>query len=180
MAEQKTISENLSGKPKRGRPRSEHRHEREVFDSMGLTADGCERTKMDWSYLMVCLGAITKSDPDTQRLILGCTTSDLRSGKPFPRGFRSAAVSAGRFISAVGADGGDVVRVLAEARRKGVLWRDIAVHYRKLRLGEREGNVWTLTKAFGRTVDEYRKRFPKTTDQQVRDALKALLGMLEE
>jgi len=174
------ISEKLAEKRKRGRPKG---YERQFMDALPsyLRPEGGTRTKTDWAFMMPVQGPLQKADTDTQRAILGCTADELKAGThSWPRGFKTAAVEAGRYLKATGADAGTVLRVIADARKAGTPWADIAAHYRRLRLGDRKGNAWTLTKALARTLDEYRRRFPKTPPEQTRAAVENLLDLLDK
>ena len=174
------ITEKLAEKRKRGRPKGYQRQFMEALPP-GLCPEGGTRTKIDWAFMLAVQGPLQEADPDTQRAILGCTADEIKAGThTWPHGFKTAAVEAGRYLEATGTDAAAVLRVIADARKAGTPWADIAAHYRRLRLGDREGNAWTLTKALARTLDEYRRRFPKTTPQQARAAVEDLLGLLDK
>jgi len=174
------ITEKLSEKRKRGRPKG---WQRQLMESMpaSLQRDGGTRTKINMAFTMAVQWPWQDADPDTQRAIMGCTEAEIKAGTGhFPRGWHGAAVEAGRYMETTGADAAAVLGTLADARARDVPWADIAAHFRRLRLGDREGNAWTLTKSLARTLDEYRKRFPKTPPQQIRAAVESLLDLLTQ
>jgi len=176
MTDTATISENFSETPKRkrGRPRGHQRNFMEELPPM-LRADGCTRTLIDTAFAAVTMQVVQNTDADTQRAVWGCTGDDIRDGtRNLPKGWKTAAVSIGKYLEATDDDPARVAGIVAEARRDGISFGDIAAHFRRLRLGDREGNAHSLTMALARALDEYRKRFPKTTDQQERDALQQL------
>lgn len=170
--EQTTVSENISQKvpPKRGRPRGFQR----TFMEHAPREGACIRTQINEGFRAAFLAALSCAGTEMQCTIWGCTDAEImtKAGR-FPKGFLTVAESAGRYIEATGADDQAVVRIVADARKQGISFGDIAAHFRRLRLGEKVGNVRSLTIALARTLDEYRKRFPKTTDAQVREALAA-------
>jgi hypothetical protein len=174
----KAKTEKLSEKRKRGRPKGQ---QRQFIESLPMQPEGGTRTKINFVFTLNIQGPWQEADPDTQRAIMGCTEADMRAGVgKYPRGWKTVAVEVGRFMEATGADAADVLQMLADARKRGVPWADIADHYRRLRLGDREGNAWALTKALARTLDEYRRRFTKTTPEQTRAAVESLLALLDE
>ena len=54
-----------------------------------------------------------------------------------------------------------------------------AERFKRLRLGEKEGSIYDLTLKLEKAVNEYRKTFPKTTDEQIAAALEDLLDLFE-
>jgi hypothetical protein len=135
---------------------------------------------MNWVYHLSLVRAIQKAPEASQRLILGCTAKDIEAGQQaLPKGFRGAAESAGRWIEA-GGDPAAAVDIVADARQRGISFGDITTHFRSLRIGEREGSALSLTRTLARTLDEYQKRFPKTTDDQRIGAVRSLLSILEK
>ncbi len=179
----KAISENISEKRKRGRPRTHQRTFIEALPESLQPNAKTMRSKMDHAFSMAALTAVTTADADTQRAVWGCTEEEIRAGTGhFPKGWQGAAVEAGRFLEATGADADEtasVARTMADARKRGLSFRDIAVHYRRLRLGKREGNALSLTTAIARTIDDYRRRFPLTTQEQTSEALRSVLAFVE-
>jgi len=176
------ISENSSKTTRRnrGRPRSETRV---LLTNLGgaLGDVGCLRTQVSGAFRLAVISAIKEAGPDAQRAIWGYTESEIVVGKGrFPPGWKVAADAAGRYLAASGAPGVDVARVMEDARKRGISFGDIAAHYRALRLGEREGNPAALAGVLLRAVNDYWKRFPKTTPQQLRDAALVLLNHLKK
>ena len=174
MTDTATISENFSETPKRkrGRPRGENSHKVEFYKKMNCLPEGGTRTKSEWAFSMKFFNAIHNADADTQRAVWGCTYAQISAGthRP-PKGWQTAAGSVGRYLAATDDDPAHVAGIVVKARRDGISFGDIAAHFRRLRLGDREGNAVSLTQALARALDEYRKRFPKTTDEQARAAL---------
>ena len=174
MTDTATISENFSETPKRkrGRPRGENSHKVEFYKKMNCLPEGGTRTKSEWAFSMKFFNAIHNADADTQRAVWGCTYAQISAGthRP-PKGWQTAAGSVGRYLAATDDDPAHVAGIVVKARRDGISFGDIAAHFRRLRLGDRKGNAVSLTQALARALDEYRKRFPKTTDEQARAAL---------
>jgi hypothetical protein len=124
---------------------------------------------------------IERAGTEAQRAVWGCTSADIMAGTGnLPKGWRTAAASIGRYLAATDDDPTHVAGIVVEARRDGISFGDIADHFRRLRLGDREGNAVSLTQALARALDEYRRRFPKTTDQQARAALQNVADALNE
>ena len=174
MTDTATISENFSEIPKRkrGRPRGENSHMVEFYKTMNCLPEGGTRTKSEWAFSMKFYNAIHNADADTQRAVWGCTKQQIMAGTgELPNGWKTAAASVGRYLEATDDEPAHVAGIVAKARRDGISFGDIAAHFRRLRLGDREGNAVSLTQALARALDEYRKRFPKTTDEQARAAL---------
>ncbi|MBM3131734.1 MAG: hypothetical protein FJZ95_01710 [Chloroflexi bacterium] len=139
------------------------------------------RTKIGTGFQSAFVGALMEAGEDVQRAILGGTEAEVVAGTcHFPRGWKTVAESVGRYLEATGADRVAVARAVADAKQQGVSFGDIAAHFRRLRLGERDGNVTSLTKHIARAIDEYRARFSKTTDEQIHSALLTLIDVLGE
>jgi hypothetical protein len=120
---------------------------------------------------------------EERTVLFGATDDELRRGGTFPRGWDSAALEIGRLLSAIDADDGtarNYIMVAVHARRDGLSWRSIRSHFRSLRLGERCGNAVSLLLELSRTVDDYRSRFPATTDQMIAGAVRSLLELIPE
>jgi hypothetical protein len=176
------FSEKSSENTKRtqGRPRSHHRTQAEKLPSW-LRQEACLRTTVDAIFSGVALQVVQIAGEDTQRTVWGCTCDDIMAGRgKFPKGWKTAAVSIGRYLEATGDVGEVVARIVADARGKGISFGEIAAHFRRLRLGDREGNADSLTQALARVLDEYRRRFPKTNGQQVRAALQNVLEAVQK
>lgn len=159
-------------KKKQGRPKG---HQRQVLDS-GLrshSVDGCERTKVNWVFMLDVLNLINNASEDVQRIVWGCTARDLESGNAkFPKGWTTFTPEIGRYIADASDDEKQtVLNVIVDARQRGLSWSDIGAHFRTLRLGERSGNKPALIAAICRAIDQFRKQFPKTSQQVVTSAL---------
>jgi len=72
-----------------------------------------------------------------------------------------------------------VLAVLVDARNRGCTWSTIGAHFRALRLGERAGNVDALRKALLRTLNTFRKTFPKTSKHVLMSATADLRTLIE-
>jgi hypothetical protein len=179
------ISETVSEKPRRGRPRSVVREVADGMDRM-LGVSGCQRTKVNEAYRLRATGRAFDLTDDEQRILFGSTKAEIWSGKgpgKFPPGWQTAAEEIGRFLVSVGADddtAADYLRVVVQARRDGIGWRRIRSHFRSLRLGERRGDVRPLLLELARTVDAYRSRFPATPDEIVVAAARRLVVVLSD
>jgi hypothetical protein len=135
---------------------------------------------MNHVYGMLFLGAVRSATENTQKRIWGGTAVEIENGShAFPKGYRTMAESAGRWIDA-GGDAAEAVQIVRDARQRGISFGDLAKHFRSLRLGKKEGSVLSLLTVLCRAIDEYRKTFPKTTDQQCIGAAESLCGILEE
>lgn len=178
-----TISESVSKKRKRGRPRSWTREEADRF----FPHSNCERTKMNQAYRLGALSIAFDLPDDEQRILFGFTETEAFAAKAgtgkFPKGWGNTADEIGRFLVSLAGDESaeaEWLRVAVEARRNGIPWGDIRSHFRALRLGKRQGNALALTTELARTIDGYRSRFPATTDQQMIGAVESLLEVLSE
>lgn len=165
--------ENLSeNQPKRerGRPRGANSHYADTLRG-ALGAGHSDRYYVNMAFHGAAMRAVTDAGPKAQEAIWGWTPDEiLRETGNFPKGWLTTAFEVGRWIKA-GGDPAYAVEVLASMRQRGIAWSDIRACFRRLRLGEREGNAMSLLLALSRTIDEYRKTFPKTTDRQVIVAL---------
>jgi hypothetical protein len=179
------ISESGSEKPRRGRPRSVVREVSDRHDRL-LGVSGCQRTKMNEAYRLRATGRVFDLPDDEQRLLFGCTKSEIMAGKgpgKFPPGWQTAAEEIGRFLVSIGADddtAAEYLRVVVQARRDGIPWRAVRSHFRSLRLGERQGNAIALWIELSRTIDAYLARFPATTKQMIVGAVESLLEVVCE
>jgi hypothetical protein len=164
---------------KRGRPRSP---QRAYIEGPGrlYAAEGCLRTRVNDAYRTEFTVVVQKAPAEIQKLVWGHTEAEIMgaSGGSFARGYRAMAESIGRWIAA-GGDREQALKVVVDALKRGLSFRDISEHFRRLRLGERQGKALSLYRALCRTVDDYRKRFPKTTNQQTITAVQSLLEGLE-
>ena len=181
-----TISESVSKKRKRGRPRSWTRERADRYDRM-FPDSNCERTKMNQAYRLGALRIAFDLPDDEQRILFGFTKTEAFAGKArtgkFPKGWGNTADEIGRFLVSLAGDESaeaEWLRIAVNARRNGIPWRDIRSHFRALRLGQRQGNAMALTTELARTIDGYRSRFPATTDQQMIGAVESLLEVLSE
>lgn len=180
-----TFSENTP-KPKRGRPKT---HQGVWLDgliknNLGPLEIHTRRGKMDYIYRLETLRAIQKMKPETQEIILGFPLDNVKNGtKPFPPGYDTAATEIGRFIESRN-DNAEAVdaamEILIDARTRGIPWRDIRAHFRKLRLGEKQGNALSLTMQLARALDDYTRKFPATTKAVRVAAIRNLLAIVED
>ena len=177
------ISEPVSEKRRRGRPRSYARTYADKLQDISSIHESCgsERGRTNTAYRLLCLGKVRRLlSVEELQTLLGFTWEELRDGiKPFPRGWDSAANEIGRFI-ADDETARDYLLVAVNARRDGMPWRLIRSHFRNLRLGERQGNSLSLLTELARTVDDYCLRFPATTHQMITGAANSLLEIVSE
>lgn len=159
-----TISENISTK-KPGRPKEFGARCLEQ-NGFAYTVDGGHRTKVNWVFMLQVIRLMNDASEDIQRIVWGCTAADIESGNSrFPKGWKTYAPEIGRFLIEIDDEArADVLKVIVDARQRGLSWSDIGAHYRALRLGEKSGNEDALTKALLRVVDQFRKTFPNTPD----------------
>jgi len=167
------ISETVSEKPKRGRPRSRARVFLDLLGAPPLDALGMsDRTQVSRVYQDATTQYVENLlEADDRRLFLGGTQWHVTS-RP-PRGYATFAVEFGRW--AEGADAGticqqlvDVVQCVREGR---ATFTQIAAHFRQDRLGKRAGKPISLARHITRALREYLARFPETTPQDVRAAV---------
>lgn len=171
-------SENISGK-RRGRPKGFAARNLEL-SSFAYTVEGVHRTKINWIFMLDAIRLIRTANEDMQRIVWGCTAEEIKSGEArFPKGWKTYAPEIGRFLQGVDDEGRpDVLKVIIDARQRGLSWADIAAHYRSLRIGEKSGNEDALTKALLRAVTQFRKQFPKTPDDVYVNAANRLVKAL--
>lgn len=180
-----SISETVSDKPRRGRPRSFIREVADNYDRM-LGVSGCQRTKVNEAYRLRATGRAFDLPDDDQRVLFGSTKAEIWSGKgpgKFPPGWQTAAEEIGRFLVSIDADddtAADYLRIVVQARREGLGWRRIRSHFRALRLGERCGAVQPLALELARAVDAYRSRFPATPPEILVAAARRLIVALSD
>ena len=178
----KTVSENP---PKRGRPKSFACEYAESLERSGLgpqTAHS-KRAKIDYAHRLAFIGAYHKADPETQARIMGCTFQEIRSGTcHFPPGFDTAATEIGRWL-ALYEESDDAkeqaLKLTADARTRGIGWREIKNHFRMLRLGERQGNAISLFIHLARAFDDYCRKFPATTQAAKVGGVRNLLDAIQ-
>lgn len=179
------ISETVSEKPRRGRPRSIMREVSEDLNRISRIP-GCQRTKMNEAYRQRATGRAFDLPDDEQRILLGTTKAEAWSGKgpaKFRPGWETTAEEIGRFLVSIDADddtAAEYLRVAVDARRDGVSWRAIRSHFRSLRLGERCGDVQPLVLELARAVDAYRSRFPATPAETLIAAARRLIVALSD
>lgn len=179
------ISETVSEKPRRGRPRSIVREVADRYDRT-LGVPGCQRTKVNEAYRLRATGRAFDLPDDEQRILFGSTKAEIWSGKgpgKFPPGWQTAAEEIGRFLVSIDADddtAAEYLRVVVQARRDGIGWRKIRSHFRSLRLGERCGKVQPLVLELARAVDAYRSRFPATPTETLIAAARRLIVALSD
>ncbi len=135
---------------------------------------------MNDAYRTEFTAVVQKAPAETQTLVWGHTESEIMgtSGGGFPRGYPTMAESIGRWIAA-GGEREQALAVVVDALKRGIAMGDIAVHFRRLRLGEREGKAVSLYRALCRTIHEFRKDFPKFNDQQTIAVVQSLLEKME-
>lgn len=173
------ISETVS--KKRGRPKGVGS---KILESSlyGGIVEGCHKTKVAWAFMLEALRLVRDADEDSQRVVWGWTASQIEAGgHPFPKGWKTAAPEIGRYIIHMDdIEKRAVLNVIVNARKNGRSWPEIQAHYRTLRLGEKCGNANALTTALCRAVNEYQKRFPKTSRATLVEAAYRLLAALEQ
>jgi hypothetical protein len=156
------VSENGSIN-RRGRPRG---FGSQMLELSGFAhmVDGGHRTKVNWVFMLQALRLVRDAGEDVQRIVWGCTADDIESGNArFPKGWTTYGPEIGRFLIQIDdEERAAVLKFIVDARQRGLSWSDIGAHYRALRLGEKTGNEDALTNALLRTVNQFRKQFPKT------------------
>ena len=170
-------------KAKRGRPKSGVRLHAEELDKMGLTSDAeSSRAKIDQAYAQAFFSAWAASDQDTQRQIMGYTADDSMKGKAtHQRGYATAAAEIGRWIVGEGVayeTMDDALHIVLTMRQDGRAWRDIRLHFRRLRLGTKEGNAQSLRTHITRAIDDYCRKFPATSEATKIQAVLELLASM--
>jgi hypothetical protein len=160
-----TIPENIS-KKKRGRPKGFGSRSLELA-AFAYAVDGGHRTKINWVFMLQALRLVRDAGEEVQRIVWGSTADDIEAGNTkFPTGWKTYAPEIGRFLQEIDTqEKQDVLKVIVEARQRGLSWSDIGAHYRALRLGEKSGNEDALINALLRAVNQFRKQFPKTPKQ---------------
>ena len=167
--------ENFSEKKKRGRPQSCRREYAEEIAKLCQWDDKSTRHQINMSYVFDSHKFIKEAGAEVA--IWGMTSKD--PGFAWPKGFQTAAVEMGKYIYA-GADESAAVEFMAQARKDGVPFGDIAAHFKRFRLGNKEADAWHLTTRLVKFVNEYAKTFPNITQQQMITATENLRDMLIE
>jgi hypothetical protein len=174
-----SISETVSKKPRRGRPRA---LVREILKN-GMGVQGCDRTRVNWAYRVVAVGLFTDLPDDEQRAVWGCTGAAIANGSgKFPPGWDTAAEEIGRLVAHESPDDEQeqaYARTVVTARQAGRSWSDIRGHFRALRIGSRAGSAGALLSELCRVVDEYRARFPATDPAECVSAVEQLLEIVQ-
>jgi len=160
--------ENFSEKKKRGRPRSERRKTAEELVRMAMPG-ASTRTIIDQVYVDCIHAAIRHA---------GLEKDILGNHAGWPKGFKTAAIQVGKWVDA-GGDEQSAFDVMAQARKDGISFGQIATHYKRLRLGEKQGTTAGVYLKLASAIDDYRKTFPKTTDWQIAEALDELRELFE-
>uniref|UniRef100_A0A7V4LDB5 Uncharacterized protein n=1 Tax=Desulfobacca acetoxidans TaxID=60893 RepID=A0A7V4LDB5_9BACT len=171
---------------KRGRPKGIGRRYMEFMDPK-VRIRGCERTKVNFAYAMLGLDLFLK-DETIYRKVFGSTIQDAMAGeKRLPKGSLAALEQVGRLITEMEAtddEKNQIVDVVQDAVSRGCTWADIRAHFRRLRLGDHEGEAKGVERAVLRAVAEFRKSFPKTPPaiivQGLRDALRQVEAAMVE
>ena len=167
------VSESVSEKPRRGRPRSVARELAET-DLVFVVGNGCTRTRVDKAYAYRTIGYVCDLDDDDQRQFLGGTADEVRSGKASPpRGYGRFAVEFGRWSEQADDETirDHLLDVAGHLRAGRVTFTRAAAHYRRNRIGKRAGTAKQLGKHLARALDEYLLRFPTTTPEAVEEAI---------
>jgi hypothetical protein len=167
------ISEKLSENTRhRGRPKSLlAKGVNGVLE--GFVKEGCWRTKINDAYGLGFLYELIEADADDFKAVMGATQEEMEAGgRRFPTGYRTAATEIGRYMEGLEIDRKEIAHIVADARRSGIPFARIAEHFRSLRLGKRQGSPIALAKAIVRTINDYQRRFPGTTVEQVQEAIK--------
>ncbi len=181
---QTALPEPCSGTPRPGRPRSARRRYADEIARLNLTPDDCRcpRSQLNYAYRLSAIRpALQLLTADEQTALFSATADQLGRGG-FPRGWSSVALELGRLLDTIQADdetARDLLMLAVTARRDGVSWGAIRSHFRAMRLGKRQGNALSLSRELART-DDYRSRFPGTTDQMVIEAARNLLDAVSE
>jgi hypothetical protein len=174
-------------KPKRGRPKSKARSYAEALEKVVGLPPSCEsdRSKTDVAFRQMFFNAYHDASAEIQIRLMGFLPADILAGSAkLPRGYPTAATEIGRWIEgapeAERAEAETVaLQIVANARDTGASWRDIRTHFRKMRLGEREGNALSLFRHLARAYDEYVAKFPNTTQQTRIGGIMNLLEAVE-
>ena len=179
-----TVSE-IKPKAKRGRPKSFAclYYEGMERSGLGLLNAHSKRAKIDYAHRMATFSAIRKAGEEIQTRVFGFTWNDIKLGTHhFPPGFDTAATEIGRWLTSCDESeeaSSAAVEIVTAARGKGISWADIRDHFRKLRLGERQGNALSLYAHLARAYDDYIRNFPATTDKARVAGIRNLLDAVE-
>ena len=148
----------------------------------GLLPEGGHRTLVNHIFMQDVLQLIIGADESVQRTVWGCVKSEIASGTAnFPRGWKTFAPEIGRYLSIADDDEKqNALNVIVDARQRGLSWSDIGAHFRTCRLGEREGNPGALSLAINRAINDFKKRFPKTSEDDIFECLQHVLNHRNE
>jgi len=161
--------ENFSEKKKRGRPKSSRRAFLERRGAFSQNFTPPTRTEINDTYVR---------DIDSAVRAVGACVDVWGEGRGFPKGYKTAALEAGRWAESMGdykEDFEEAAKLIAGDRNNGVPFGVIAERFKRLRLGEKEGSFRQLYDKLHATIDDYWKTFPKTTNEETERVIRALL-----
>ncbi len=151
-------SETASEKPKRGRPRRFSRDGEAVM--LGLYSDKGERQRGNIAYMILAVQRLQRHpdfDAGAFRWLWNPGKDDLK---------HTILSELGRIE-----DDGEMVLVARDLCAMKPKTKDAVTMIRRLRLGEREPRPHQLQDELVATINDFWKRFPKTTRAEVLDAL---------
>ena len=174
-----TISETVS-KKKRGRPRTV---QRQLVDLKSDSAfgSGSQRNRMNEQYATKFWHFVMDAPEEEQIAVLGKRWNQCIHH--FPKGSVTAATEIGRYMEwccATKDNERTVYQQVVTARREGHAWTHIKGWYRQRRLGKKEGNAISLTLELCRTIDDYKRRFPCTTQQMMESAIQTAFDAVSQ
>lgn len=167
-------------KPKVRRPKSKYW---DVVKKLGPHCEGgCARAKLEHARMISILSAATKDRSDEeQRLAIGATDAEVmnRTGKIAP-GFKPTAIEVTRWCESSGATHKQAVDIIIEARRRGSSYPEIHAHFRRIRLGDRQGTKKGFLHAIERAINDHLRRFSGTEKATVTGYLREYVEALEK
>ena len=173
-----TISE--TPKPKVRRPKSKYW---DVVKKLGpFCVGGCARAKLDEARMISIFSAATKDRSDEeQRLAIGAANAEIRNGTgKIAPGFKPTAIEATRWCESSGATHKQAVDIIIEARRRGSSYPEIHAHFRRIRLGDRQGTKTGFLHAIERAINDHLRRFSGTDKATITGFLREYVEALEK
>jgi hypothetical protein len=172
------MEDSSKNKRRRGRPRSATGEY--AKDQGSFLSDGGHRTQINACYRQAWMSVAGRQNKEIQQKIFGATTEEIMSGtKRLPLGWQTEGESIGRALISGSVKEDEAVDIVLNARGDKVPACVIASHFRKIRLGEKNGCALALTSALLKACNKYQRQFPATTKKQRLTAIQNLFDLFQ-
>jgi hypothetical protein len=152
---------------RRGRPRRIPQDMRSAVEYVAGAGTRTERGLQNTYYSMFCMDLLEGTDDDAQRYIMNTSFADIQRGAGRISG-RGLMVEIGRWFVAAGeAEADSAIVDAVNMRKRGMSSSGVARAIRARRIGQEEENQFILLRGITKTIEEYRKRFPKTSSETI-------------